>query len=193
METTIYFIRHGETLANSQRVLQGRIDTPLTETGKKQILKTCKDLTNMVINWKAIYTSPLGRAMETTNIITSYFPRRKPVIVEPLIMEREFGEGDGLKINDSNYRKLLYNEFEGEETEEEIIQRADTFIKKVLHDYFGKEVLVISHSHFIKACFMPYIENLRFDSKTQNGGISILKFNDFNHIRFAKMDINFIH
>ena len=190
MSTTIYFIRHGETEANNLRVFQGQTNTPLTDEGKRQVLSTCRDLTNLVINWKCIYCSPLGRAQETLEIINSYFPRRKPIITEPLVIERDFGEAEGLKINDTNYRKLVNNAFIGQETEEEIIQRAQVFIKKVLKDNFNKEVLVITHSHFLKACFKPYITDLRFDSKTSNAGISILKFNEFNHITIAKIDIN---
>lgn len=36
METTIYLIRHGETLWNRERRIQGHQDVPLSETGLEQ-------------------------------------------------------------------------------------------------------------------------------------------------------------
>lgn len=188
--TTIYFIRHGETEANGLRIFQGRLDTPLTEKGKQQILSTCKDIQNMNLKWNVIYCSPLGRAKETCEIVTSYFPRRKPVIYTDEVIERAFGKAEGIKINEINYHRIMKGEFEGEETEEEIIKRANDFIQRILKDHFCKEVLVITHSHFLKACFIPYLNNLKFNSKTTNGGLSVLKFNNFNHIKLAMMDIN---
>ncbi len=188
--TTIYFIRHGETQANELRVFQGRIDSPLTDKGKQQIISTCHDIQNMDLRWDAIYCSTLNRAKETCDIITSFFPRRKPVIYTDEIIERDFGQAEGIKINEINYHKIMKGDFEGEETEEEIIERAQKFIKSILDKHFCKEVLVITHSHFLKACFIPYLNNLKFNSKTQNGGISVLKFNNFNHLRIARMDIN---
>ena len=188
--TTIIFIRHGETEANQLRVFQGQFDTPLTPKGEQQVLDACYYLQEMNINWCAIYCSPLGRAKQTLDIVASFFPRRKPIYIVDDIKERSFGEAEGVKINESNYRKIMNNEFNGEETEEEIIKRAQNFIKYLLTNHFQKEILVITHSHFLKACFIPYIKDLKFSSKTLNAGISVLKFNDFNNLDFAKLDIN---
>lgn len=190
MSTTIYFIRHGETTANLDRIFQGRFNTPLTEKGKAQILDACKEIEDRAFRWNVIYCSPLGRAKETCDIVTSYFPRRKPVIYTDEVIERSFGDAEGIKINENNYRKIMNNEFKGEETEEEIIDRAQKFIKRVLKEHFNKEILVITHSHFLKACFIPYINNLKFNSKTMNGGVSILRFNEFNNMTYAFLDIN---
>lgn len=65
----LFFIRHGETLGNRNHIIQGRTDYPLTETGMT--------LAHAAGSWFAsqdirqIYSSPLGRAMETARIIAS--------------------------------------------------------------------------------------------------------------------------
>ena len=63
METIIYVVRHGFSLANSDKIFAGYTNTPLTELGKKQaqhITDYFKDKTVDVI-----YASDLDRAYET--------------------------------------------------------------------------------------------------------------------------------
>ncbi|MGL6113665.1 MAG: histidine phosphatase family protein, partial [Cetobacterium sp.] len=63
----IYFIRHGQTEWNTQGMMQGRNNSPLTTEGKEQAKKLSKYLENEVFT--ALLSSPLGRAMETAEII----------------------------------------------------------------------------------------------------------------------------
>ena len=190
MKTTIYIIRHGETTGNKARIFQGQIDTPLNDIGKLQILEACKDMVRLGITYNYIYCSPLSRAKESAEIIQSYFPSNKVLQIEPLAIERAFGEAEGKAINPSNYNKIMKNEFRDAETEDDVILRAQTLIKRLLAEHPGKNILIVSHSHFIKACFKPYLPNLRFDDKTINGGISRLVFNEFNHCVKADLLIN---
>ena len=189
MPTTIYFIRHGETNTNKLRVFHGADGSHLTDNGINQVIQTCHKITEANLKWNVIISSPYLRAKQTTDIITSFFPRRKPVIYSDLIVERSFGSAEGVSITKENYQKIMNNEFSDLETEEQIIKRAQQFIKQIQQDYFGKSILVVTHSHFLKACFMPYLDNLRFDTKTLNAGVSVLVFNEFNNLKTAKIDI----
>ncbi|KOO48904.1 histidine phosphatase family protein [Viridibacillus arvi] len=71
MNQTIYLLRHGETVFNSQGRYQGELDSPLTDDGIAQV-KSIARLLKMYIQdpkeW-AIISSPLGRAMQSTEII----------------------------------------------------------------------------------------------------------------------------
>ena len=84
----------------------------------------------------------------------------------------------------------MNGEFNNLETEFQIMRRARHLIDRILEKYPGKIIIIVTHSHFLKACFKPYIQNLRFDSKTKNAGISMLKFNEFKHCIKAQIDIN---
>ena len=190
MATTIYIIRHGQTDGNKLRVFQGQIDTPLNDTGRNQVLETCKNLVSLGITIDVLISSPLSRALETANIIKSFFPSRKEIIIEPDAIETSFGDAEGVPLSQENYDKIMKGEFPNLETEFQIIRRARNLIDRILDKYPNKIIILVTHSHFLKACFKPYIPTLRFDSKTKNAGISVLKFNEFKHCITAKIDIN---
>lgn len=70
MTQRIFVLRHGETLFNAARKLQGHCDSPLTDKGisqAKTIGSTLKEYLNLP--GIRIYSSPLGRAIQTTQII----------------------------------------------------------------------------------------------------------------------------
>lgn len=190
MITTIYIIRHGQTEGNKMRVFQGRIDTPLNDNGRQQILETCKKMSNLGITFDILISSPLSRAVESAQIIRSFYPSKKDIIIDENVIERSFGQAEGIPLTDENYKKIMNNEFQDQESEFQIIKRAKHFIYDILEKYPGKRIVVVTHSHFLKACMKPYINNLQFNTKTLNAGLSILQFNDFKHCVKAKIDIN---
>ena len=61
----IYVIRHGQTDANLRHELQGRRDVPLNEQGREQARRVRALLDERGILFDRVYSSPLGRAVET--------------------------------------------------------------------------------------------------------------------------------
>jgi broad specificity phosphatase PhoE len=59
----LYCIRHGETTYNAEGRIQGQLDTPLSELGKKQALAVAKALAGQPI--ELVISSPLSRAYTT--------------------------------------------------------------------------------------------------------------------------------
>jgi len=88
----IILARHGETDWNKQHRIQGRSDTELNETGRRQAEALARTLKNEKV--AAIYTSPLKRARETTRLIARFHQAK----VETLdgLQEIDAGEVDGL-------------------------------------------------------------------------------------------------
>ena len=187
MNTTIYFVRHGQTDANKARIFSGQIDTPLNEIGRQQVKETCNLIQTLGIKWNIIISSTLSRAYETAQIINQYFPIQKEIIKDISAIERSFGNAEGIPITEENYRRIMNCEFENEESQPEIIERAQTFIKRLLNSYSGQNILVVTHSHFLKGCFKPYLPDLRFDTKTVNAGLSRLIFDE--HQNCIKADL----
>lgn len=63
----VYYIRHGETDWNRALLLQGGTDVPLNENGRAAAVLTGKGLSE--VRFDLCITSPLGRTMETAELI----------------------------------------------------------------------------------------------------------------------------
>lgn len=71
MNQIIYILRHGETVFNTQGRYQGELDSPLTDVGINQVRQNADILKSIIGNpneWKVV-SSPLGRALQSTEII----------------------------------------------------------------------------------------------------------------------------
>lgn len=84
--------RHGETEANKKRIFSGWTDYPLTDEGKKQAERLAYNLKKNY-NIDEMYSSPLGRAMNTSNIVAKSIERN--IIPMPCLKEVNFGLFEG--------------------------------------------------------------------------------------------------
>ncbi len=85
--TRIILIRHGETLWNKERREMGQLDSPLSEMGHKQAAAIAHRL--MQNRFSALYSSDLGRAMQTATYIAQIC--QKEIIAETDLRERNMG------------------------------------------------------------------------------------------------------
>lgn len=88
----LYLVRHGETDWNIEGRIQGTIDVPLNERGRRQAACLAARLKRCGAG--AIYTSPLLRALETAQVIAASLG--VAVTSEPDLRERDFGVWQGL-------------------------------------------------------------------------------------------------
>ena len=65
----LYLVRHGQTELNVQNILQGWQDSPLTERGREQALATRTAFAAHGVAFDHVYSSPLGRARRTAELI----------------------------------------------------------------------------------------------------------------------------
>jgi probable phosphoglycerate mutase len=92
----VYFFRHGETEWNRAHRYQGAKNSPLTDYGRSQIELVCSlfekepDLPNPLM----VYVSPLGRAIDTANILEKYI--NATIIIEDRLREVSLGSWDGM-------------------------------------------------------------------------------------------------
>ena len=68
MKTLVYFIRHGQSVGNRDRIFLGHTDMPLTELGREQARLAGVYIKKMGITPDAVYASPLSRAYETATL-----------------------------------------------------------------------------------------------------------------------------
>ncbi len=92
-------IRHGETLWNAERRIQGHHDTPLSPVGLDQALALASALTDELAVWRSgrnrplLFTSDLRRARETADPVA----KALSLVARPRVdlRERAFGVAQG--------------------------------------------------------------------------------------------------
>ncbi len=89
--TRIIAIRHGETAWNVDTRIQGHLDIPLNDTGRRQAERLSRVLREEPIT--AVYASDLTRAWETAQLVAR--PLGLEVQAEQGLRERSFGSFEG--------------------------------------------------------------------------------------------------
>lgn len=141
----IYITRHGQTDWNVLRKVQGRCDKLLNDTGISQAYETKDNLANTDID--LIICSPLLRAKQTAEIINK--DRNLPIIYDNRIIERDFGEFEGMSTNDFDFHSY-WNYYKNEkyqqaENIQEFFERIYEFLKDIIEKYRDKNVLLVTH------------------------------------------------
>ena len=149
----ILVTRHGQTDWNVLGKIQGQTDIELNDVGRQQAEEIGKLIENETIN--LIITSPLKRAKETAQIINKKLNVK--IIEDCRLMERNFGQSEGLTKNDTrqlkvnnleindiwNYNKNI--EFNGMETMYDFCNRIYKFLDDVIKRYKDKNILLVTH------------------------------------------------
>ena len=107
-ELDIYIVRHGQSTANAEKVLQGWADYPLSQEGILQARVTGRYLVNSGVNLKAIYTSPLTRARRTAEEIARRFRPAVEVTAFDEFKEVDIGTLTDMPIEEA---RTEYNDF----------------------------------------------------------------------------------
>lgn len=146
-----YVIRHGETEPNTRFACIGRIDVPLNEKGTNQATELCDKLKAEA---DVIYVSPLLRARQTIEPYIKSHPD-VPVIIQPNIIERDFGIWEDLSFKDiEKADPVLYDEWQRNYVEyripngeslTDVQKRVDKFLGEILKQNDGKTVFLMTH------------------------------------------------
>jgi broad specificity phosphatase PhoE len=173
----IGLLRHGQTDWNIDFRLQGIADIPLNPTGIAQA-----ELAGKIIDgndWDVLLTSPLSRARDTADIVAkaSGF---EIIHVEPLLLERSFGEAEGLLYEEWKARYEDTNAVPGAETLDELRARALELLDKLAVNYAGQRVLTVSHGALIRKLLRIVSNNElpRDGERLGNASLSILEHRD---------------
>ena len=153
----IYFIRHGETNHNKNRMFQGHLDIPLNETGISQAYEALEN--SKAITFDIIYYSPLLRAKKTAEIINSF--HKTNLIADDRLKEIFMGSLQGRCYLDltEQEKELSFTspEYFGGESIEEFCKRVSSFYNEIKTS--NKNILIVSHGGVYKALYKT-INNL---------------------------------
>jgi alpha-ribazole phosphatase len=90
----LYLLRHGEITGSSKKRYIGQLDIPLSDKGRQQAAWWQEKLS--YIDFKAIYSSDLSRAVETAGIVAN--AQTAKIQIRPQLREIHLGDWDGMAM-----------------------------------------------------------------------------------------------
>ena len=175
--THIGLFRHGQTDWNIDFLLQGVTDIPMNATGVEQVRTAARALDKD--DWDIIFTSPLGRARETAAIIAEQLGFDE-VLQNDLLIERSFGEAEGLAYEQWKSKYSTLDEIPGGESRTQLYKRSSNLLEAFIDTHPGKRILAVSHGALIRTVLSISSQNElpREGEKLANASLNIVSHLD---------------
>jgi broad specificity phosphatase PhoE len=170
----LILVRHGETDANKNGIIQGVDNNKLNSTGIEQAKEVGKELKKKY-KIDMVFCSPLGRCVETLNNILEEYPIEGEIFMSKLIEERDFGEYTGREDVLVDWEEIdkdnKINKEMGVENLLDLKKRTDLFLEDLKLEDENKTILVISHHGPIRMMISKLTGKNPDDIKVENGKI----------------------
>ena len=141
----ITLVRHGQTESNYLKLLQGRVNNLLNDTGRRQCKKLAEGIKD--IHYDYCYMSPLVRCVETAMILIG---DRVETIPDKRLIERSLGELEGRPGEEYNAYKFwdydLNRSDYGVEPLQDVFERCKEFLEYIINKHPDKHILIVTHS-----------------------------------------------
>jgi broad specificity phosphatase PhoE len=148
----LYLVRHGETDWNAEGRIQGWTDRPLNELGERQAAALAADLAG--VRWDRAFSSPLGRARRTAEIVLAARPDAPPLQLDDRLLEMGFGPYEGWSEAElaadpvASAMRRDGAQLPGVEPEEEVAERVRSFLASIGDG--GGATLVVGHGRALR-------------------------------------------
>ena len=155
--TFIYFVRHGETILTPMRKFSGtgELDPELMQEGLDQAQLVADEVVKL--GAEILIASPLKRTRQTAEAIAR--TTGLEIIFDEAWFELSFGTWDGKSLEE--VREESPDEFQawldstsyapgGGESYDQASERIETALEKLVAQYPGKKIIVVSHNGVIK-------------------------------------------
>ena len=155
-ERLLTLVRHGQTAANAQNLLQGHVNHPLDEVGLAQVSLLGGAL-QKISPVSRVVASPLQRAQQTAQAITQGLSQHIEVETDPRWIELNYGDFDGRPVSSvspeqwATWRTDEHFRPPHGETLAELSVRVHEAIDALLADSVSAHIVVVSHVSPIKA------------------------------------------
>ena len=155
--TFIYFVRHGETILTPERKFSGtgELNPELMQDGLDQAELVAEEAVKLGAD--ILIASPLNRTRQTAEAISR--TTGLEIIFDEAWFELSFGTWDGKSIEEvreqepDNYQAWLNSTSYapgGGESYDEASVRIDEALEKLVAEYPGKKIIVVTHNGVIK-------------------------------------------
>ena len=98
MSHRLTFLRHGQSVANRDGIVQGHLDSPLSDLGRQQAEALALAWAQNPRQHNLIISSPLLRARETASILSTRLGL--PIELDPDWKERDLGRAQGMSVQE---------------------------------------------------------------------------------------------
>ena len=204
-------IRHGESVWNGERRMQGHQDPDLSARGRRQSdLLVARFHAPGALRAAAVYTSPLRRAAETGERLAGTLAL--PLFSEPDFREMSLGRWEGMTVSEiraafpGSYQRWLEDPrtfpAPGGEGLDAFARRVVRAFERVQAAHPGADVIILSHGGVIKAllCYVLGVDlRALFRIKQDNTAVSqievtavsrrVLLVNDTCHLSQGGTDL----
>jgi len=159
LPTRFGLLRHGKTVWNLEKRVQGRLDSPLTGQGRRSCNRWGIHLAAGGIKWSRIIASPVQRATDTAEIVNQWL--KVPIQVEPNLREQDWGQWEGMTLRD--LRTKFTEEFDRHvgrgwefcppdgESRQAVRLRSLAALNRLAGRHPGESILLITHLGVIKS------------------------------------------
>ncbi len=201
--TTLLLIRHGESMANTEKKFAGFLNVPLSPLGESQAQTTAAYIhANRTVD--AVYASDLARAFDTGKAVADHFGL--PIHPEPDLREICAGEWEGAVFDElptlfpESYQRWLTDignaSCDGGESVAELQQRVVAALYRIAKENDGKTVVIATHATPIRVfqCHcagkplgdmntLPWVTNASITEVAyDNGSFRLVRVGDDSHL-----------
>ncbi|MBM9605524.1 histidine phosphatase family protein [Desulfopila inferna] len=166
-DTCFGLLRHGTTLWNEEKRIQGSLDSRLSLAGKEKMHDWARFLAAQ--HWSRILASDLGRAKESAAILNSIM--KVPVTFESRLREQHWGEWEGRRIEEirAKYSEEVARQVASGwdfrpplgESRREVLQRSWIALHEASLAWPQQKILIVCHQGIIK-CLISDILHTKF-------------------------------
>lgn len=154
--TTFGLLRHGKTLWNEQKRIQGSSDSPLSPAGEQESGRWLPVLSQH--EWDRILASPLPRVRQTVEILNNSL--KLPVTFDQQLREQDWGSWEGKTLTE--IENLEGEELQrqtdsgwnftppGGESRKQVLKRVKQTITMAARQWPNETILVVSHQSVMK-------------------------------------------
>ena len=183
--TQLILVRHGETLWNREKRMQGQTDTVLSETGRQQAAALGRRLSSTA--FAALYSSDLVRAWHTARAIADQTGRE--IVADSRLRERRFGIFEGLthdEIGERYPHELACFQSRdpdyivpGGESAQAFHARCLPCLREIAERHRGEEVVVVTHGLVLDALYRAAHDMAFREPRTVpllNGSLNVFRY-----------------
>ena len=185
--TQVIIVRHGQTAWNVAGKRQGHLDSVLTEAGVAQAKALARRLAQE--KFRLLYSSDLGRAVETARIIASVAGHE--IVTDERLRERHLGIFQGLTGDEIRQRypeeyglhRTLGPEYviPGGESVPQQVERNLLYLTATAERHQGEAIVVVTHAGVLSGLLrhtfsIPFSAPRRFEFL--NASLNVFNYED---------------
>ena len=140
----VIFETHSITLDNERGIATGWNDGALSEAGKQAASKL--GLRHRAQPPSAVFTSDLGRAVETANI--AFGARDIAIVRDSRLRECNYGELKGTPVDllEAQRARHIATPFPDGQSYQQVVEAMRSFLSEIAERWRGTQVVIIGHS-----------------------------------------------